>query len=298
MRALERLWEGAGPLGESRWRERLVWFRRIVLLHVAARAFLNMPFDPALDAVEMALRAGLVAVGLAGLVPDWGLRAARAAAVLVGVEVLLSVPFVANHAFLELMLLLLLATLDEGEEREGALLLRALRVSLAVFFFHTGLQKLLWGYWFDGQFLAYMAGTDETFAVFFAQLLPAEEMARLHSYNVPGSWTPRPDAGPYRVDWLPFVLLSNGIYLGEMAAGIGMLIPRLRVAAGVLALGLLVGIEAGARELTFGALMTGGLLLFLPGAGTRYAFPVLVLFYLYLAAARLGWVPMFPYSPA
>lgn len=298
MNLVHRIWDQAGPAGEARWQERLAWFRLLVLVHVAARAFLNLPADLVTNPIEAAVRGVLVAVALAGLVPGWARRATGAAVALVAVEIALSLPFVANHAMLELVLLFFLALLDESDEREGALLLRSLRVTLALLFFYTGLQKVLWGYWFDGQFLAYMAGTEERFSVFLQHFMPDAELARLHSYNLPGSWQPRPDAGPYRVDSWLFLALSNSIYLGEMVAGLGMLVPRVRVAAAGLALAMLVGIEAGARELTFGVLMTGGLLLFVPGAATRPAFAVAALVYAYLAGAHLGWLPMFEYVPA
>ena len=297
---MQRILAWAGPVDEQGWQTRLAWFRRIALMHVATRSYLSL-WEGEIDPAELLLRRGLVVVALVGCVPRCALWATRIAALLVFAEIAVRIPHVANHLFLEFVLLTLMALLDDRDEPEGALLLQGLRCTIGVFFFYTGLQKLLWGYWFDGQLLAFMAATEERFATIFQFVIPTDELARLHSYNTthlerPGVWKPWPDAGPYRVDSIAFVALSNVIYLGEMTAGIGMLVRRVRVPAALAAMGLVVGIEAGARELTFGALMLAALLLFVPGARTRQAFPLFAAFYLYLVAARLGWVPMFRYA--
>ena len=95
-----------------------------------------------------------------------------------------------------------------------------------------------------------------------------------------------------------FVALSNGVYLFEMLAGILLLIPRTRVVAAVASIGFVIMIQLGARELTFGALMVNRLLLSVPGPWIKRLLPAFLVFYLYLVAHELGFLPLFDYSPA
>ena len=310
---LSRILALAGPGSERGWTTNLRWFRLILLIHMAARSFLTIPSSADAGFGERLLRSAIVLVALVGCIPGFGSWAARLAAlplwatrvasVLLLAEIAITVPFTANHVFLEFLCLALLSVLDERDEREAELLLPAFRWLVGIFFFYTGLQKFLYGYYFDGQFLAYLAGTEDRFAAFFGLIIPADELARLQSYNElllqPGVYRPRLGAGPYLVDSVLFVVVSNGVYLFEMLAGVLLLARRTRVPAAVASIAFVVMIELGARELTFGVLMVNLLLLFLPGAWIKRLLPAFLLFYLYLVMAHLfDWVPMFSYSPA
>lgn len=302
MEAAWRRWTGPGE--DSAWRENLAWFRRLVLMHMAARTYLTLP-ETGVEPFEVTLRWAMIVVAAAGLWAPLARLATLGAALLVLIDVLIQLPLTANHVFLELVLLAALSLLDERDEREGPLLLSALRWFIAVFFFYTGLQKVLYGYYFRGEFLTYLAGTEERFAAFFQHLMSAEELKRLQSYNeelVDGGsnlrWVPRFGAGPYRVDSTIFVLMSNSVYLFEMAAGALLLSPKFRRFAALAGILFVILIEIGARELTFGVLMTNLLLLFVPGTWIRKIFPLFAVLYAYLVMHHLGWVPMFRYSPA
>ncbi|MCH8165533.1 MAG: hypothetical protein IH889_07985 [Planctomycetes bacterium] len=292
----------AGPGREEGWQTNLRWFRLFILMHMAGRSFLMIPTGPTADLGVQWLRSVIVVTALLGCIPRFSLWATRAAALLLVGEVAITIPFTANHIFLEFLCLGFLSLLDERDEAEGELLLQALRWLTGVLLFYTGLQKLLYGYYFDGQLLAYLAATEDRFAWFFRFIIPAEELQRLQSYNEalvrPGVYSTKLGAGPYRVESLWFVVMSNGVYLFEMLAGILLLVPRTRVLAAIASIGFVIMIELGARELTFGALMVNLMLLFLPGRWIKRLFVGFLLFYLYLAAHKLGWVPMFPYSPA
>ena len=309
---LSRILALAGPGSERGWRTNLRWFRLILLIHMAARSYLTIPSGADAGFGERLLRWAIVLVALVGCIPGYGSWAARLAAiplwatrvasVLLLVEITITVPFTANHVFLEFLCLALLSVLDERDEREAELLLPAFRWLVGIFFFYTGLQKVLYGYYFDGQFLAYLAGTEDRFAAVFRLIIPADELARLQSYNElllrPGVFRPRIGAGPYHVDSVLFVVVSNSVYLFEMLAGILLLVRRTRVLAAVASIAFVVMIQLGARELTFGVLMVNLLLLFVPGGWVKRLLPAFLLFYLYLVAHKLGWVPMFSYSPA
>jgi len=299
----------AAPPSEERYRIDLRFLRGFVFLHVAVRSFLTLEADGAsagplrVLVALLAVAAVLVVATSRGDAPSPAPRHfGRALWALVAVEVVVGLPMTANHVFLELVVLSLLAFLDERRTGEGTLLLQGLRWVTVVLFFYSGLQKLLYGYWSDGQFLAYVAATEERFGLVLGPLMPAAELERLRSYNAalaePGVWSVPIGAGPYRVDSLTFVLLSNFVWIFEMVCAAALLVPRLRTAATVAAVAFVVAIELGARELTFGALMTTLLLTFAPPGWVRRGAIAFALFYLYLVAHDLGWVPFPRYSPA
>ena len=152
--------------------------------------------------------------------------------------------------------------------------------------FQTGLQKILYGQYFGGEFLAFMIGRGDRFADLFALIIPAEEVARLQSYD-----PLRTGAGPYRVAGWTIPAMSNGIYLAELALPIGLLIPRWRTVAASMAIALVVAIQFGAREIGFALLFSNLLLLQLPGDTSRRLLPLFALAYLYLIGAAFGVLP-------
>jgi hypothetical protein len=82
----------------------------------------------------------------------------------------------------------------------------------------SGLQKLVNGYWFRGQFLAWSLWRD-SFRLALAPLLPADELARLVALGA------SPGEGPYFLR-SPFMLgASNAVWFGEIALGL-LLVPR------------------------------------------------------------------------
>lgn len=309
MRTADRVLQLAGPdrVADAHFRLNLIWLRRFVLMHMAARSFLTIAPTPEMGASDV-LRGATVLVAIAGLMPRFARPATAIATLLVLGDVLVTLPDTANHVFLEWLCLVLLTLFDEQDEDEAPLLLQGLRWMTGVFFFYTGLQKVLYGYYFDGQFLAFLAATDERFRLFFQHLIPSEELERLRAFNLSlvdadaGRWKPRVGAGPYRVDSLIFVLVSNITYIFEMVAGLLLLLPRTRVVAALASIVFVIMIELAARELTFGALMINLLLLFLPGKWNKWLFPAFAAGYLYLMLAdpKLGldFIPMFWYSPA
>ena len=295
----------AGPHQESGWKTNLRWFRAFVFMHMAVRSFLTLELDAAqhsgVGSFLLVLRVVIIMAAVAGLVPRFTMWSARIAGLLLLLEVAATIPFTANHVFLEFLVLALLALLDEREAREGELLLQAVRWLVVVLFFYTGLQKVLYGWYFDGQLLSYLAATEERFAYFFKHLIPTEELQRLISYNgkevASGKFRPELGSGPYRVDSLWFIIVSNGVYIFEMLAGVLLMVRKTRSWAVGASIVFVILIELGARELTFGALMINLLLLFSKRTWIKRLFVLFAMLYLYLAAAGAGWVPMFEYSP-
>jgi len=185
-----------------------------------------------------------------------------------------------NHTVLAFACLLLTATLDPDRDDEGVLLVQGLRWITLVVLFSTGLQKLLHGCWFRGEFLAWMLskGTDDWRST-FGLLVPASEMERLTALDY------RPGSGPYRVDSVPFILLSNFTYLAELLLPVLILLRRTRVAATLFAIGFLLAIQLAPREFMFFLLFTNLVLLFLPCGWSRRLTPLMACGYLYLLAA-------------
>lgn len=301
----------SGPSSAPRpgWRSNLVWLNLFLLMHMGARSLLTMPSSG--GAYENGLYGLSIATAVLGCVPGLTRGATRLAFVLVLLQLLHSLPDSANHVFLETVLFFLFALLDPGHPAEGSgegeaqLLMRGLRWYVIVFFAYTGIQKVLYGAYFDGQFLAYMAATEERFTLLFEPLLPAAELERLQAFNeaaLPdGRYQVATDAGPYRVDAPLFVALSNLVYLFEIVAPILLLFRRTRSAAALSIIAFVVLIELGAREITFGMLMVQLSLIFMQGPWIRRLFPAFALGYLYLLLAEgggAGILPMFWYSPA
>ncbi len=133
----------AGPGREEGWQSNLPWFRLFILMHMAGRSFLMIPTGPTADLWVQWLRSVIVVTALLGCIPRFSLWATRAAALLLVGEVAITIPFTANHVFLEFLCLGFLSVLDERDEGEAKLLMWALRWFVGVFFFYPGLQKLL-----------------------------------------------------------------------------------------------------------------------------------------------------------
>lgn len=193
-------------------------------------------------------------------------------------------PFAGNHAYLEAILCALAAVIDPREEADRVLFLRSLRWIGVVVLFSSGLHKLIQGYYFSGEFLAY-ALWGESFRPVLQVFMPDGEFTRLVALKgAVGD-------GPYAVASPLFVLLSNSVWALEMATAV-LLIPRstrpIAVGAG---LALVLAFEIAAREVFFGILFANLLLLHLPGRPSVMRPAAFALLLGYLLAVRLGVGP-------
>ena len=153
--------------------------------------------------------------------------------------------------------------------------------------FWAGLQKVLHGYYFGGEFLSYAISQEARFAQLFGVLLPSDELIRLQSYGRPAPL----GAGPFRTESWALLMISNATYLTEIGVAIGLLVRRLRPFALCGAMALIVAIEIAAREVLFGALYIGLIALFSERALNWRLLPMFAVIYAYLLAAGFGWVP-------
>ena len=116
--------------------------------------------------------------------------------------------------------------------------------------------------------------------------MPAEEVARLVAAGAL-----EVGSGPYRTDGLILILASNGVWIAELVLPVLLLLRRTRLLGAILAALFVLSVQLVAREVMFGLLYSQLVLINLPGAGYRRVAPIYALFYAYLAASLMGWVP-------
>jgi uncharacterized membrane protein YphA (DoxX/SURF4 family) len=265
-------------------------FRRLVLLHLCVQEWfvwlvaVNPPYSRSI----VLLCACAYTLGLCF---GWRRQRSRAAFAFVLavsiVRVLDQFPFSANHHYLELGVLALGTLFDDRKKDEAQLLLQSCRWLVATVLFWAGLQKILHGYYFGGEFFGYAISQEPRFAQILGPLLPADELIRLQSYGRPAPL----GAGPYRSTSWALLLVSNATYLMEILIAIGLFVRRIRPLALCGAMALVIAIEVAAREVLFGALYLGLISLFSRRALNKQLFPMFVAIYAYLLAAGLGFVP-------
>lgn len=235
--------------------------RRLVLLTLACEAWMALRFVPysSHPGAYGGVAAALTGCALLG----WRERFARPAmgvAFLLLLGVVVSVfPQNANHQFLMFLLLTLLLLVDPAREQadlDAVAALQAMRWIAAIGIFWAGLMKLAYGHWLGGEFLAFRIANDPGFALVLGPLLPAAELARLQSLGA------EVGAGPFRADASLLLVVSNGTWLAELALPLLLLWRRMRLPAMVATIILFVAIQLGAREVFFGGLMVGLLLLY------------------------------------
>jgi len=263
-------------------------FQLFLLLHVTTRTLLW-----ALRAADRPgrylLAAGLAACGLAAWrVPRYARAATVVALAILTIKLADSFPTTSNHFFIEFLCIALLALCNIEQADERALLLSAARWLTLIVFFWSGMQKVLYGTYFDAAFLGFSISSKPSFAALFGWLVPSLEVARLQSLRPLG-----PGVGPFAIQAPLAVATANGVYLFEMLAPLLLVIRRTRMLAALATLGFVFCIEVGALELMFGALFLNLLLLFLPRPVNRMLLPGFAALYAVLVASRLGILPRF-----
>jgi hypothetical protein len=288
---VDRLLAVASDLDASGCAQKIGALRQFLLLHGAVRSWLWVTLvpagDPVLDGSLLPVTAAVLSVAFAlSLVPSVAFIGPRVAVPALLLQLAVTFPLTDNHFFIELLAVTLLSIVGSNAARDSVLALRGLLWMTALIFFHTGLQKVLYGHYLHGDFIAFMIGRGGRFADLFAFLLPTDAIARLQSYNPVLT-----GAGPYRVAAPLLVAVSNLIYAMEMILPPLFMVRSTRTAAAGTAILLVAAIEFGAREMAFGLLFTNLLLLFLPGPWNRRLFPFLAVLYLWALGAGLGILP-------
>lgn len=190
-------------------------------------------------------------------------------------------PHFANHLLLEWSVLLFLIVC----RNEPDLALKALRWLIFIVLFHSGFQKLVIGQYFAGEFLAYNTATLANFTDFMGLFLSEGEFTRITAM------AGRSGTGPYGVNDILFVAMSNAVWIGEMGIAILLIVPSTRRVAVFAAFALIASIELGAREAIFGFLFTSLILAFYPGRNGLALWPG-------LATLQLAAMLAFHFLPA
>jgi len=118
-------------------------------------------------------------------------------------------PVVSNHSYLEFILISLYCWIDSSRAEEKELFLQTCRWLTVIIFFYSGVQKLWYGEYFDGRFLAYLAAMADRTRTGFEFFIPPEEFSRLATYAVQAG------SGPFLIDSTLFRLLSNSAWISE-----------------------------------------------------------------------------------
>lgn len=283
-RALDRVLTIAGPVRgrADQPAARTRAFELILLVHLTTR-FATGAF-PDSEATPW-LRAGLAATLAACLALHFVERLAPLA---IGVAICAQLTLLAatfpgtgNHFYLELWALVLLLVVGRDDEPNAALLLAALRWSIAIVLFYTGLQKLRYGTYLGAQYLTFEMAVKPEFEAVFAPLVPESELARIRAL-VPG----RVGDGPFRSDAPLLLLASNLVVAFELVAPFALLWWRTRRLAVLATLAFTVAIQSGAREVYFGGLLVSWILLFWPSSLHARAPLAFAAYYAALAGLR------------
>lgn len=178
-------------------------------------------------------------------------------------------PLTANHLFLQCIVALAIAvTRIDDEDESGALVVALRRILIAVFFW-SGAQKIVHGAYFDGSFLCWnlVKGTHDAWRTIANVVLPAADLAnaaRAHATNECRFVTPFG------------LVLSNFVYVSEIACAAVLLHPRARERGALVVALVLVAIEIAMSEWVFAAFAANLLLLF---AAPRWAVRARPLFF-------------------
>ena len=197
-------------------------------------------------------------------------------------------PATGNHAYLETMIAGFLALLDPDEEVERTAILRALGWTAIVVLLASGVHKLVQGYYFRGQYLAY-ATWIESFRTVIAPLAGPDEFVRFIKYSgVVGD-------GPYISKSPALLAASNLVYLAEIGLALMLIVRRTRTFAVLATVAMLVGIEVAAREFFFGMVFINLVMLLAPSDLHRRIEPFAMVALVALLVLRFVWAPEFKF---
>ena len=247
-------------------------------LHLWVLGYADAP--PLEGTIALALAATAV-IGLARASRHRWAYALTAASMAVGVVT--AWPYASNHAYMQLLVAIVLVALPRPDEP-----VETLRWVAALILIQGGVQKVLHGTWFRGQMLASYPADNHEFADvvrWFGNHADRAHLARLQGetgYAV----------GPYRLRGPVLLALSNAVWIGEIAAGVALAALRKHrdLAVGV-ALAVIVGLEIVARELMFGFFLANLVLLWTDRDWNRRAALPMALLYAVFVLSGVGILP-------
>ncbi len=276
--------------GEADADSRVGIVRTFMMLHLAVRFWVVL--GQGSESWEYGFALAMTAAAVASFVPPVSRAGVAVAAALMLGMVVRHMPTTANHEFLELFLVSLLAFCDLRIAAERALFIRTARWLAILVLFWSGTQKVIFGSYFHGEFLSFSVAASDAFRDTLGRLLPDAEVARLRSIDPFGS-----PSGPFRVGAPLFLVASNGAYLGEIGLSLALVFPRTRVRAAVGMMVLVVLIEIAAREVFFGGLSMLLLMMFVAPRLSRRVLPLVLVVYAAALFSHFGLLPDWTYKP-
>lgn len=234
-------------------------------------------------AVALALVASAAAA--ASWRPALSQAATAATMVALAIDFAFQFPACANHQYLQLVCLAFLLLLRDEVDPEVVLQVAALRWLLVAGLFWAGMQKLLFGYYFEGELLAFTIPENPRFAAILQLALSPAELERLSRIVI------QEGAGPFRVESWLFLGVSNLAWAAELVLPALLLIPATRRLAVFGTLAYFAAIESAAREVFFGGIMAALALGFGPPRWLRVAQPFLYAGLAALLATTFGLLP-------
>lgn len=185
------------------------------------------------------------------------------------IELVSAFPYTINHAYFDVALLLLLA-LGAPPQRGGLHPLRAAQAGVVAVFFGAGIQKLMHGYYIDGQLLALRALYDEGGMGLRLRRLLSLVSDLLQLPSPPARALPKPSfitEAPVTLPgwvWSALCVISNGTWLAEVGFPMVALSSAKRRWAVLGLLGLEGVILILSGEASFGFTVVACLLSFFP----------------------------------
>jgi hypothetical protein len=284
----------ADPPGGSPADRLLAYLRLLLLLLLAETtlALLRWRSDPAASLLAALAGLSALALGLAFV------RRTRRAAPFLGVAVTAFAgvrffPNVADHLALLAAALLLAALWNPDRAGEPALALGSLRWMAAILVFSLGLQKVLHGTWFHGEFAAFQLAHGEPVAPLLAWVTPASEIARLSGGDVTRLAGELPAAGDrlFRLEHPLPLVITNLVWFTELVAPAFLLWGRTRAVTAALLVPFLLIAQVGSPDLILSVFLVGSVLLFARGNAVRWTVPACGVAYAYLIGVRLEVLP-------
>jgi hypothetical protein len=269
----------------------LAWFRRMFFGKFLLYGVLDL-FKPGGAGSAAWLRTAILAGCVVLPEHPRGLRVS--ASVLLGfkiADIVSSFPFTINHAFFDGLLLLALASRRAEPAAGGPCAVRVAQAAMLLVFFYTGVQKVVHGYYWDGQFFAlrllYHEGDmGRRLRALFRAIgsLLALPPSPAHAAPRPHALAEVPANLPAWV-WLGLRSLSVGTWMAEIGLPLLALRPTLRRGAVLALVGLEAAILVFTGEVHFGFTVVACLLCFFPREA-RWSYPISMLFLSAAAALK------------
>jgi len=194
------------------------------------------------------------------------------------------------HSYLAVYIALVVFLLrDDGAER--SLALGSLRWICAIGWIGFGLQKLLHGFYFDGQYLAWQISTNRDSHLLLGNLVDARSLQQLDGFRGAAG------TGPYSPYGTLLTVASNAVWALEILVGLGLIYWKSRPTALIVGFGLLLATALCYRDIYQSLLLFNLLLLFASPGYHRGGAALIIFSCVAILAGAMGFVPALAGAP-